>query len=376
MENETPVVHYLSLRNIPAFEKEKRRNPPSGQKMDYIIDTLNSIGYNVNYVSFSESSLNKIFMPKRRKLSEMTTFFLCPHIPGKYRESIAFRWFSYIYARRYIRKGDVLLVYHTNGMRNDVLREVADKYSLQFIYEVEEIYAFVKKEISLNQVEEEINFLQCADKYIFCNKLLAEKINRKNLPYTVVEGYYKYSRAEVDRFDDGKIHCVYGGIIDHVKGGAFTIVDAAKYLPENYVIHILGYGATESLKQNIEENRDKIKCKVIYEGLKNNDEYIKFISKCHIGLCIQSIKDKYNEFSFPSKLVLYLSCGLRAVACRVKVIEKSKMAELLTFYEENSPECVAKAILEVDCKSEFDSKKIMDSLDNEFRMNLAELINT
>lgn len=28
-----PMVHYLSLRNIPEFEQEKRRNPPSGQQV-------------------------------------------------------------------------------------------------------------------------------------------------------------------------------------------------------------------------------------------------------------------------------------------------------------------------------------------------------
>ena len=111
---EKKTVHYLSLRSFPEFKKEKRRNPPSAQKVDYIIETLNNLGYRVNYVSFSESANNRFYRAKKLKLSEMTDFYLCPNVPGKYRESFAFRWFSGIYARKHISKGDILLVYHTN----------------------------------------------------------------------------------------------------------------------------------------------------------------------------------------------------------------------------------------------------------------------
>lgn len=368
------TVHYVSLRSYPEFAKEKRRNPPSAQKVDYVIESLNKLGYKVNYISMSESANNKFYTPKKLRLSENTTFFMCPNIPGKYRESFTFRWLFHIYAPRHIKKGDILLIYHTNGMRNDLLRKLANKYEMTFIYEVEELYEYVHETVDEKLAEEEINMLQCPDKYIFCSKLLEETVNRRNLPYITVEGYYKYAKADVKAFDDGKIHCVYGGIIDKVKGGAFTAVYCAKYLPSNYVIHILGYGETEELKALIEQSKIKNGTKVIFEGLKSGQEYINFISKCDIGLNIQTFDKKLNRTAFPSKLTLYLACGLRVVSLKVPVLEMSKMSSLLTFYDEDSPRAIADAILSIDTKIPYDSKQIMDKLDSDFLRDFDELL--
>lgn len=368
-----PTVHYLSLRNIPEFEKEKRRNPPSGQKQDYIIETITNLGYKVNYVSFSESFNNKFYRAKKKKLSDKVTFYLCPNFPSSRRETIAFRWFYNIYALKHVKKGDILLVYHTNGMRNDLLRRLADKKKLKFIYEVEEVYAYAHDKVDKNQVNEEIEFLQCADKYVFCSELLQATVNLKNLPYAIVEGYYKYVRVNEPKFNDGKIHCVYGGIIDSVKGGAFRAVEMSNYLPENYVVHILGFGEKEHLKEVIEENRDKRKCEIIYEGLYKGDEYIKFISKCDIGLNLMTMREDLNNTAFPSKLTLYLACGLKVVSCRVKVLEMSKMAEGLTFYDIDDPEVIAKTVVDVDLKNADNNEYMMQKLDKEFSENLNKL---
>lgn len=369
------TVHYLSLRSIPEFFREKRRNPPSGQKQDYIISCLTDLGYKVNYVSFSESMNNRLYFPKKKALSETVTFFLCPHIPCKYRESFSFRWFYHIYAPKYINKGDVLLVYHTNSMRNDILRRLADEMELTLIYEVEEIYAFAHEQVDNEMVEYEKNFLQCADKYLFCSELLAQFVNLRKKPYTVVEGYYHYVKSKATERDDNNIHCVYGGIIDRIKGGAYRAVDAACYLPENYVIHILGFGDTNGIKKYIEDTSLKRKCQVIFEGTKNGTDYIDFISKCDIGLSLMTLREDINNTAFPSKLVLYMACGLRVVAGRVKVLEFSKMNEHLYFYDKDEPMEIAKAILSIDVNEEYDSKAIMDLLDMKFRSELQELLN-
>ena len=374
MSNESMTVHYLSLRSYPKFEEEKRRNPPSAQKVDYIIDTLNSLGYHVNYVSFSESLIDKLCTAKKMKLSEMTDFYLCPNIPGKYRESFTYRWFRHIYAPKHIKKGDILLVYHTNGMRNDLLRFIADKFQMRFVYEVEEIYAYAHEQVSEQQVKDEINYLQCPDRYFFCSELIAERVNKSKKPYLVVEGYYKHAKADIEPFNDGKVHCVYGGIIDEVKGGAFRAVRAAQYLPENYVVHILGFGNTRKLNELINATSDSRKCEVVYEGLKNGQDYIDFISRCHIGLSLMTMREDINNSAFPSKLVLYLSCGLRVVACKVKVLEISKMSGSLYFYNEDTPEAIADAIMSIDINAPYDSKELMDSLDRGFKEDLKRLL--
>lgn len=375
MDKKLPRIHYISLRSYPRYKNEKRRNPPSAQKVDYIIESLNSLGYQVNYVSLSESFNNRFYLPKRMKLSEKTDFFLCPNIPGKYRESFTFRWLIHVYARLHIKSGDILLVYHTNGMRNDLLKALSDKYNMLFIYEVEEIYAYAHHQVSEEDVNKEIVELQCADRYFFCSNLISKIVNLSAKPYLVVEGYYKYIKPQnTQPFKDGKIHCVYGGIIDEVKGGAFRALEAAKLLPGNYVVHILGFGNIEHLKKQIYESSGLRKCEVIYEGLKDGKDYIDFISKCDIGLSLMTLRDDINKSAFPSKLVLYLSCGLRVVAGRVKVLEISKLSSNLFFYDEDTPASIAEAIMNIAPSIPYDSKRIMDKLDQDFKCDLKELL--
>ena len=376
MKEKLPTVHYLSLRNIPAFEKEKRRNPPSGQKQDYIIKTLEDLGYRVNYVSFSESSNNKFYRAKKKKLSEKTTFFLAPNFPGRMRESVAFRWFCHIYALLRIKKGDILLVYHTNGMRNDLLRRLADKRRLTFIYEVEELFEYAHETISQKLVDDEIDFLQCPDKYLFCTETLADAVNKRKLPYAICEGYYKYVRADISKWNDGKIHCVYGGIIDAVKGGALRAVRAAEFLPENYVVHILGFGDIDLLNKEIEKVTNKSRCEIKFEGLKKGQDYINFISRCDIGLCLQTMDQNLTATSFPSKIVLYLSCGLYAVALGIEQLTESRLAENITFYSEDTPEAIAKAILSVEPNRENTIREMMDRADRTFADDLKKLLSS
>lgn len=376
MKERLPTVHYLSLRSIPAFEKEKRRNPPSGQKQDYIIDTLASLGYHVNYVSFSESAHNKFYRAKKKRLSDHVTFFLTPNVPGKFRESFAFRWFCHLYAPCHIKPGDILLVYHihTNGMRNDLLRALADKRHLTFVYEVEELFEYAHETVSQKLVEEEIAFLQCPDKYLFCTETLASTVNKRNLPYAICEGYYKYVRADLPKWNDGKIHCVYGGIIDTVKGGAIRAVRAAEFLPENYVVHILGFGDVGALKKEIEQISPKTACEIRFEGLKKGQDYIDFISRCDIGLCLQTMDQNLTATSFPSKLVLYLSCGLYPVALGIEQLKTSRLSENITFYSEDTPKSIADAILQVTPKEESVIRNMMDRADKTFTADLKSLL--
>ena len=87
-----------------------------------------------------------------------------------------------------------------------------------------------------------------------------------------------------------------------------------------------------------------------------------------------TMREDINNSAFPSKLVLYLSCGLRVVSCRVKVLEISKMANSLNFYNDDTPEAIAKAIMSIDISSPYDSKNLMDKLDLEFKNDLKKLL--
>lgn len=89
-----------------------------------------------------------------------------------------------------------------------------------------------------------------ADAFILSNDLLDGKINKYRKPSIVIYGTYKVEQKIVEKFNDGKIHAIYAGTFDANKGGAQIAIQAAEYLPENYHIHICGFG-TEQDTENI-----------------------------------------------------------------------------------------------------------------------------
>lgn len=98
--------------------------------------------------------------------------------------------------------------------------------------------------------------------------MLNDKINTSDKPYAVIHGTYKVEADRGNRFADDKIHVVYAGTFEPRKGG-MAAVAAIEWLPENYHIHILGFGNdkdTENIKQMIKETNEKSEATVTYDG--------------------------------------------------------------------------------------------------------------
>ena len=105
------------------------------------------------------------------------------------------------------------------------------------------------------------------------------EINSLNKPYAVANGTYTAEPVLSEKFEDGKIHVVYAGTLDPRKGGAIA-ASAAKFLPSNYHVHILGFGSDEqrqSIINIIAENNVDGHAKVTYDGLLVGEEFKRFI---------------------------------------------------------------------------------------------------
>ena len=218
-----------------------------------------------------------------------------------------------------------------------------------------------------------------ADCYIFPTYLLDKEINQLEKPAILVHGAY---REEPDRYEGrykekNIIHCVYAGTFDPRKGGAIAAVLMAEYLSEKYHVHILGFGNptdTNKIKTIIEDVSQKSKAKVTFDGLLFGDEYINFIQRCDIGLSTQNPEEAFNATSFPSKILAYLANGLKVVSIRIPAVETSAIGDYMYYYDIQTPEHIAKAIMGIDNKDEYDSRVIIRNLDKEFRKNLFLLL--
>lgn len=274
------------------------------------------------------------------------------------------------------RRDDVVLVYHSLGFFNIV--NIAHRLrKFKLIMEVNEIYQDVDKPKYKMNSSTEFKIFGEADAFLFSTELLNERLNPKGKPFAVNYGTYQVIEQRVDRFDDGKIHVVYAGTFDPRKGGAATAVAAAAHLPENYHIHILGFGTkadVENMKETVAKINSDSKSTVTYDGLKTGDEFIDFLQKCHIGLSTQNPTADFNATSFPSKILTYMANGLSVVSIDIPAISGSAVGKQITYYEEQKPERIAEAI--TMCPIENNNREVITRLSVEFTRDLGLMVSS
>lgn len=348
-------------------------------KIDYICKVLIGLENDVEIISVAETQNNKFYLGKTIKLYNNFSYKLFPTIPARNKVfRLLGRWFMQtclsLYLVFHTKKNEEMIVYHSVGYGNAIhLAKRIKKFKV--ILEVEEIYQDVSS-LGKKKDKREYRDFEDADKYIFPTEMLNDKINKTNKPYAIIHGTYQVEPDRGERFDDDKIHVVYAGTFDPRKGGAAAA--AAVRLPSNYHLHILGFGNkedTENLKKIIEETNAKAEATVTYDGLLSGEDYIKFIQKCHIGLSTQNPDADFNATSFPSKILSYMANGLRVVSIRIPAIETSDIGEDMYYYDNQTPEEIAKAIMSVDLNDEYDSRKKIEQLDEKFKKNLLDMLN-
>ncbi len=367
------IVHY----DCPDKPKERNYFLSCVNKVSYILKSLSYQGQKVEVISASNSSINKS-LPKRVislfdnvKLRLLHGFKRGNVLRNKI-STFMFRILFFMYLLFHLHKKDTVIVYHSLAYLKQLsfLKRIK---KFRLILEIEEIYSDVKG--GIQKKKKELKFFQLADAYLFPTALLNGLVNVKNKPYVIIHGTYNIEKDYGEKFNDGRIHCVYAGTFDPRKGGVAAAV-AAQFLNEKYHVHIIGFGSKQDEKlliNQIDEISRNTKCKITFDGLKSGEEYIRFIQKCDIGLSTQNPDAAFNDTSFPSKILSYMANGLRVVSVRIPVVEQSAVGQYIYYYDEQKPEKIAEAIMKVDLNDDYDSRKTIKILDKEFKDNIRNL---
>lgn len=373
-------MKYLAFYDIKENESENRIHYlPSSNKMKYIFECIEKLNMPCEILSLSGTKLKTPVDKKTIKISENIVLQLPKSFGNKNRiTKVLDRYLirlSTLFKLLKMKRNETLVVYHTPATMSIVyLAKKIKKVNL--ILEVEEIYGDVWGKAKLSK--KEMRYFNLADKYIFPTELLNEKVNLKNKTYTIIHGTYHVEEKRNCSFNDNKTHIVYAGILDPRKG-CLDAVKTAKYLDESYEIHILGFGTEEEKKELfevIDETNISSECKVSFGGLLSGEEYIEFIQSCHIGFCTQTPDAAFTNTSFPSKVLSYMTNGLRVVSVRIKAIEKSSVGDLVYFYDEPNPETIAETIKSINLNDNYDGRKIVLDLDVIFTNELKNILET
>lgn len=362
------------------FDNKKNRNvtPSAITKGKYVASALASCSSEVEIVSLAyptKDSQDEVYY-------QVSENVICHLFKGKYSNNRIIRYIDHKlydkkirkYLKQNVKKEDIIVVYHSLANMK-LVKYIKKNITDKIVYEVEEIYGDV-----INDEKAKIKELKAfknASSYIFSNDYLNTIINTKQLPYVTCYGTYEIPTLYKESFNDNLIHCLYAGTLAQNKG-ALNAINVAKYLPNNYLIHILGFGSEKDIadiKNAVNEvNNSYGTTKVIYEGLKLNEEYLKFIQKCQIGLCTQNIDAAFNTTSFPSKILSYMSNGLEVVGVNIAAIKNSKVGQYIQFYNVPDEKEIANAILNINLNNKTNNVDVVKELDKEFKEDLKDML--
>lgn len=378
-------IFYLGYYDLPDGKTDVVL--AATNKMSYIIDVLAESGYGVEIISASTNKRGEKYIGGTRQVRDgvcLTTFssnFGKNRFARVVKRRIFFNRLK-SYLKKQIAEGDTVLIYHSLGYYK-LYKWLITQLKANVILEAEEIYTDVGKTRFVTR-EKEKQALSYANAYIFPTRLLDEKVNKAHKPSVIIHGTYgveadrkcEFGDIELRKQDKRIIHCVYAGTFDPRKGGAIAAA-AAEFLPENYHIHILGFGSDveiQNMKDMIADISSRSKATVSYDGLLSGEDYIRFIQSCDIGLSTQNPNAAFNATSFPSKILSYMANGLRVVSIRIPAIESSAIGDYMYYYDTQTPEAIAKAVMTVDVSDDYDGRKIISQLDSGFRSELVKLL--
>lgn len=374
-------IKYISYYDTLDSTVKRNYVLAASNKMDYIISALNKSDVAVDVISFSGCISDKFCYDRgglKNKGINTIKYFSSfgPTTNGIFR--VLSRWWQTLQFVLWflfnVKRNEQILIYHSLGYCK-VLTLLKRVKKCIYIGEIEEIYQDVSPTSKYLQSAENA-FIECCDKYMFPTQLLNTKLNINGKPYLVIHGIYEVETLRNVSCNDTDIHVVYAGTFDPNKG-CCAAAAAAEFLPQGYHIHICGFGThsdTLRIQEVVEQTAKKSQSKVTFDGLLKGEEFICFLQKCHIGLSPQSPDAAFNMTSFPSKILTYLANGLSVVSIRIPAIEDSKVSSCISYYDEQSPQKIAEAIMECrPVNAEFNCH-LLSKLDSEFQNDIVKIL--
>lgn len=350
-------------------------------KIDYIISALNKNGIAVDVISKTGVSTTGFCLDIGNKLqireNSLRHFvsFGCTNNPLRvlswWMNSIHF----FIWFLLNVRRNEEILVYHSLGYCK-MLIFLKKIIGFKQIGEIEEIYQDVHKQSSFTSAAE-YKFYKICDKYVFPNILLNRICNPDNKPFLVIHGLYNVYPDKGIGFDDSDIHALYSGTFDPQKGGAKVAIEMAEFLPENFHVHITGFGKNNEvneMRKLASEIQKRTKAKISFHGFISRDELNLLMQKCHIGLCTQPQYSKLNATSFPSKILNYMANGLVVLCGKNEAIQLSKIGDIVIYYDSDNLKDIADAVVAASNVKGHDCRNRLIQLDKEFTKELSKLI--
>jgi hypothetical protein len=351
-------IHYVSFYLNQDEVHDRALVVAAQSKISYIADSIKRAGFNLEIVSTTFTQPMARF--SRKKIINVDSRENHVYLPAmgsvngiQRKIRLPFMQISlFLHLFFHVGKEDVILAYHSLAYIK-VIRLLAKLRKIKFVLELNDLYAlhFTDKEKTEKIKRMECKYFKLPDAFLLASPYMVEIIP-PNRPTVISYGSYKAPSTD-QRVNDGKIHVIYTGVIENLRGAGKLVANTARYLTRDYVIHIAGYGTDECINE-IDKLCSEINVAlgyeaIIFHGLLIGKAFDDLLDRCHIAINGHTYSNEdlwKSKFSFPSKIPLNMCHGLCLVSHDMPLISKSEFARFTAFFSEFSPDHVAKAIQE------------------------------
>lgn len=272
-----------------------------------------------------------------------------------------------------VKKNDTILCYNANIMYVIPIMICKLLKGTAIIYEIEELY---NKSGLLSGIKSTImklteNYmLKFSDGYIYVNNYMLNHIN-KSKPSILNVGYMSHMDIAEKKITEKNI-IVYCGRLDD-EGGIELFLKSLQYIKMDIKVIITGDGVLRTKVEDFIKNQNLLDIK--YLGFVTDEELILILNSATVCVNPLRLENKFSYYSFPSKVLTYLSYGCNVVTSKsIGIMPLLDKFENIFAYTEDSEiiiaETIKKAIIEA-----FDRSNNILSINMFFNKQNKELQN-
>lgn len=205
----------------------------------------------------------------------------------------------------------------------------------------------INKYLEIKYIEKNI---RKADSYILLTKHMKDKLDIENKPYKIIEGISTYTSEEVkdkNEYEYGNKVIVYTGGL-HERYGILLLIEAFKMIEgAEYKLIICGDGdSRDKIKKHAQQDN-----RIEYKGTISRTEVLKIQSKATVLVNPRQNKEEYTKYSFPSKIIEYMSSGKPVICYKLDGIPR-EYDNYLIYVKGNEINDLKEKIIEVCSYSE------------------------
>lgn len=169
------------------------------------------------------------------------------------------------------------------------------------------------------------------DYYVLLTEEMNKIVNKKNKPYTVIEGVVDLTADKTCVAKNDKKICFYAGAISKKYGIELLVKAFLKADFENSELHIYGAGDFAEELKKIQREHSNIK----YFGIVSNDEILKLEKQATLLVNPRPCENaEFTKYSFPSKNLEYMLSGTPLITTKLPGMPKEYYPHVYLIEEE------------------------------------------